>query len=100
MMDTRSEVALIADQDGGFTRREVQAVWGMFENHSVEFPQQCLAPDSYMRTSIVMQDDNPAGQQAMQRFLILFLSSCNGAQYVAALTIVSFGGIHDANDDF
>ncbi|GFW94442.1 hypothetical protein TNCV_2701631 [Trichonephila clavipes] len=30
-----------------------------------------------------------------QEFLILFLSSRNGPQYVAALTVVSFGGIHD-----
>ncbi|GFW01052.1 hypothetical protein TNCV_1762901 [Trichonephila clavipes] len=40
-----------------------------------------------------MQDDTPPDSVPYQQFLIFFLSPCNGAQYAAALTAVTFGVI-------
>ncbi|GFX25228.1 hypothetical protein TNCV_1273891 [Trichonephila clavipes] len=66
---------------------------GIFKNFPLELPQQCSVRHSNMKTSftIITRYSVPH-----HRFLIFFLSSCNGAQYVAAL----FGSIHDANDAF
>ncbi|GFW21341.1 transposable element Tcb1 transposase [Trichonephila clavipes] len=51
-------------EDVLFLRREVQTVRRMFKNLPAELTYQCLARHSHMRTSIIMQDDNPAGQHS------------------------------------